>query len=306
MDNKYILSVVLTTYNSKLEKILSTIDSIITQKDILLQLVVADDGSTENHFDEIEKYLNSKNFNDYALIGFQENQGTIKNLLNGVNRCEGKWIKPIAPGDIISGNLIFKEWIELLESDDKKWSFCDAVYYVNDTVEIAIKSRRHPSILRPYTQKEWDKCRYNYVVRGDSVNGATVICDKTYMFKYLTTISSMIKYAEDYMYILMMWDGYVPYYFECDAIRYEYGGGISTSKNKKWIKILIDERNTINNYVVNSASEKDKIQKRMKNKLKSIGRFKYFQMIACFLWRECVVRFEKKPYTNVDVNRSNE
>ena len=52
---KYAISVVVLTYNSAFDDIKQTILSIVKQKDITFELIIADDGSKENHFEKIKE-----------------------------------------------------------------------------------------------------------------------------------------------------------------------------------------------------------------------------------------------------------
>ena len=51
------VSVVIVTYNSKWESIRMTILSILKQKNISMQIVIADDGSRKIYDDEINKLM---------------------------------------------------------------------------------------------------------------------------------------------------------------------------------------------------------------------------------------------------------
>ena len=56
-NNNNEVTVIVATYNQKLIKTKLTLDSIIRQKRISVRIIVADDGSDENHFMEIKNYF---------------------------------------------------------------------------------------------------------------------------------------------------------------------------------------------------------------------------------------------------------
>ena len=51
------ITVIITTYNGTLQSILSTINSVIYQKNIEVFLIITDDGSKNFQEDEIKEYL---------------------------------------------------------------------------------------------------------------------------------------------------------------------------------------------------------------------------------------------------------
>ena len=60
-------SVIVLIYNSDTEDLKLTIDSILQQKGITYQIVLADDASSNNALTEAEEYLREKGFKDYTV-----------------------------------------------------------------------------------------------------------------------------------------------------------------------------------------------------------------------------------------------
>lgn len=61
-------SVLLVTYNSEWNDIKRTLDSIINQEFDSFELIISDDGSKDNKFAQIKKYMGDNHFDDYKLI----------------------------------------------------------------------------------------------------------------------------------------------------------------------------------------------------------------------------------------------
>ena len=55
IENKYDISVIIVTYNPKWEKLRTTILSILFQKNINIEIIVSDDGSKNNLFEQQQK-----------------------------------------------------------------------------------------------------------------------------------------------------------------------------------------------------------------------------------------------------------
>ena len=112
-----------------------------------------------------------------------------------------------------------------------------------------------PQNIRPYSLNDKNKCMWNYLAINDIANGAAII-GKTQVQKIFCGIikSYGIKYCEDMIYRLMTFYGIIGCYFPKSVICYEYGTGISSSRNNIWqkrknkdlknlIQIMLDERN---------------------------------------------------------------
>lgn len=229
------ISVLVVTYNPVKEKLIATLDSIIKQKGIDFDVVVSDDGSKDNLFLDIKKYFKEKRFENYTLINNKINKGTVENSYVGLKACKGEYVKTISPGDLLYGETILKEWLDDMKTKNSKWSFCDAIYYSNEKNQkeyYAVKA--HPNQIGPYLNKGFQKCRWNYLVLDDIALGAAILAKNDLMIAYLERIVGKVKYAEDNIWRLMMFDGIVGTYFQKDAILYEYGSGISTSGSEIW------------------------------------------------------------------------
>ncbi len=87
-----------------------------------------------------------------------------------------------------------------------------------------------------YTNKNVDKnaLKINYLICNDFALGASFFSEKNVTVKYLKKIIGRVKYAEDNIYRLMVFEGIVLHYVKKNIVWYEFGTGISTSQNRKW------------------------------------------------------------------------
>lgn len=261
---KYKVAVCILTYFPELEKLMDTLLSAVKQKNISFQIIVSDDGSTENYFSEIKNCLDGMGFVDYKLMAFSENQGTVRNMAQAVLAADAEYIRGLGPGDSLATDTILAEWVEHLEKSKKLWSFANARYYSADEQGKRIFSSYHanPQLIDVYSQHNDLICRWNYVVLNDIALGAATLCNCDLMLRYLQEIVGKVKYAEDNIYRLMMFDGYVPEYFPQDTVLYEFGSGVSTSGNEIWKKRLEDDWNATNCMILSRQAE-EPLQKKM-------------------------------------------
>lgn len=265
----YDVSVVVLTYNGRIEKIRETIRSVLAQRHVRLQLIVADDGSRENHFEEIERCLIAEGMADYLLLSAPENRGTVRNALQGVERASGEYVKLISPGDSLYGSDCLSGWLEAIRSDGASWSFSDAIYYREENGrKRAVRAAARPILIGPYRRRQIDKMRWNYAVIGDVAMGAAILCRKDRMQEYLERMAGQVIYAEDYMYKLMMFDGVVGMYYPHPTILYECGSGIST--NDVWADRLNRDLRAAWDIMLEGRRLEDPFQARMARALTTI------------------------------------
>lgn len=97
MDNNYFLSIIVPIYN--VEKYIGEcIESIINQKDINFELILINDGSTDNSLEICKKY--KKKYQNIVLIN-QENKGVSYTRNHGIDIAKGKYIMFVDSDDLL-------------------------------------------------------------------------------------------------------------------------------------------------------------------------------------------------------------
>ena len=238
-NKEYDVSIVVATYNAAREKLAITLASVVDQENVSMQIILCDDGSVDSHENFIRRFFDERGFADYILIMHRENQGTVKNIYDGIRQAAGRYIKLLSPGDYLSGKQVLATWTARLSESEKRWSFCNAIYYsVINGERAAVSEKAHPQLMAAYHKDDEREIRWNYIVLSDIVLGAATLCSADLMLEYFGRIVDRIIYAEDNVYRLMVYDSIMPLYFNCDAICYEYGTGISTVRSQTWARRL--------------------------------------------------------------------
>ncbi|SCN23724.1 putative glycosyl transferase [Clostridium sp. N3C] len=236
-NNAIQISVIVCTYNSDYSKLIKTIDTILCQKNINLEVIITDDGSEVNHFDELREYFFRNNFEAFKLTKNSQNEGTVKNCLNGLKIASGEYVKFISPGDFFYDEHTFEKLYEFLHNGNYKVAFGKAVYYsVDDKNNVSIHNYGSPRNTKCYEAQnyDFDIVKKSILIYKDWISGAILIMKKEVALHYLQLISGKITYAEDLSVGLIVADNIKIGFWDDYLIWYEYGSGISTSNSEKW------------------------------------------------------------------------
>lgn len=264
------ISVIVLTYNPSKQKLIATLKSIIRQENVDVQVIISDDGSKENYFEEAKEFLEKNSFTDYKFVSCEKNQGTVKNVIRAVHVSNGEYVKLISPGDMFTSNNILSGWFNHLIQSKYKWSICEAIYYKNINGCISpIKQPTHPMITDVYEKQQERKCRWNYVILDDIALGAATICERNLLMEYLFRINDKVVYAEDNIYRIMMFDGICADYFSGCAIFYEYGEGVSAPGESVWGERLVKDWSAADLEMLRKLDINDPLQVKMTKILKN-------------------------------------
>jgi len=259
MTDKFEVSALVVSYNPDCDKLLMTIRSLLLQKDVFLQIVVADDGSECDCFAAIEEFLSKEGFRDYSLVKNPENQGTVMNFLSGLRRCGGSYVKPISPGDYLMEENALREWIDYAERNNAVVCGSDYVCYYDEPGGgmVATKQRIHPRSAG----LSGSKLRLDYLINEDLFLGAATLCDGMTLQRYATMLEGKVKYAEDNCYRLMAFCGENMIHFEKEMVLYEVGTGVSTKGNDKWKSLLRKDWSVTDSIMMNMETRDEEIEK---------------------------------------------
>ena len=241
---QYDVSVIVLTYNPKYEKLLYTLKSILVQKNISFQIVVSDDGSKENYFSDIRLLFEEYHFKDYKLVDSSTNTGTCLNYKRGIEASSGLYIKAISPGDFLFDENVLSDWIAFMKNTRCQVSFGQTVYYsLENGTAVIRKEKCQPQRIELYHAENYNKKAVimNYIFLLDPIVGSALVTKRDILLSYLNLIIGKVKYAEDTMFRIMIFDDIQILEFPRFVVYYEHGTGISTSKSKEWAKIIKTE-----------------------------------------------------------------
>lgn len=235
------ISVICLTYNSDINKLLTTLNSVIQQRNCNFEIIIADDGSGDNKFGEVEAFFDSNDFQNYKLIPNVENKGIIKNFLSAIILAKGEYIKYISPGDYLYDEYTLEYIYGFMHKYNAPVAFGRAVYYSEVAGILTIFKKRSPVVTQFY---DADSQTYDFrlvlkhiMLYGDPILGAAIVANRDEFEHYLKEIENKVVYIEDNTILpLMTLDKKRIYYINRYILWYEYKSGISTRKNSEFDK----------------------------------------------------------------------
>ena len=298
-------SVIVLCYNPNYESLIKTIVSIIKQKEVSFEIIICDDGSRLNYESKLKRWFSEHSFNTPVKYVFnQENRGTIINYLSGIQVADGKYIKPISPGDYLFDSHTLELYKNIFKSTKSDIVYSDAVYYSNDAI---VKKRQYPETSLIFNT---DKLPELYCIYGFYFLGATICATKRVLVKYLNIVEGKVLYLEDYsMMTMSLLDGTCINGVERPCIWYEYGDGIST--NSKGNKRINDDSETMRTMLSNLYPENEIVKKmlifndiRQKSGIKKyIGYLIHFPQI--YYLKVCSKTIYKQKQYNISIDEMN-
>ncbi len=236
------VSVIVLTYFPNKAKLLKTLESVLMQKNISYEILIADDGSDSLYQEDIEKIMQEYEFTDFRFVIHDKNQGTVINFYDAVKLAKGKVIKPISPGDYFYCENTLFDVFNFMVENQADVAFGNLVYYSCENGFIVL-DKKQPICDRPYfCYKNYNsnKVEKALIKYSDFICGASLFYKSSVLAEGLSKIVGTVIYAEDSVTQLfaleekriLKTNDYVAFY--------EYGTGISTSKSFGPNRVLED------------------------------------------------------------------
>lgn len=117
------ISVVMATYNGE-KYIREQLDSILSQDYPMLEVIISDDGSTDDTIKIVSEYV--ERFSNVKFVENRSAHGIVNNFLNGFKLAQGEWICPSDQDDIwmqhrlgTFANIVDNHDVDVVRSQDE-------------------------------------------------------------------------------------------------------------------------------------------------------------------------------------------
>ena len=302
------LSIIILTYNPNWKKLKGTLLSVLRQEGIFIELIIADDGSSKRFDDKIIALCKQYGKEDIKFSNLKQNAGTICNIAEALKIVTTPYVKLISPGDCLYEAECCKKWINFMQATNANMSFGDAIYYgeQNGSYRI-IKHTRAPIQRQLYENKNRRGLMVDCLMANDNILGASLMIETEVLKKYICLFKGKVKYAEDYLVRLAVFENKKILHFSQNVIWYEYGLGISTSKKDKWKKLLYRDFVESNKLIINECTPTDKISIKYVSFLNNEGiNGIIIKIKKCLMFPDVIVwrlkNRNSKNYTDTDVD----
>lgn len=238
------ISVVFVQYNPDYNRLFFSLYALIHQKEISFEIIIADDGSKIDYFDEISDFFQKHGFSNYLLHKNNSNVGTVKNFLSGIELSKGEYIFGYSPGDFLKDEYVLKDLFRFSVKHKAQCVFSKAVYYYNQGSEISVVSR-DANPIKPVAFKWYMPqllVKFSLFDRHSMILGAAFLRKRSYAIKYLKAIESTAKYVEDNtsaLYSVMNGERII--YYDRIILWYETAAPKAKEVKSKWDQYISDD-----------------------------------------------------------------
>jgi glycosyltransferase involved in cell wall biosynthesis len=173
------VSVIIPLYNQK-EFVRQSIESILSQTYPNIEILVVNDGSTDNPQEVLRKY------EENIIIINQENKGLSAARNAGLKECSGEYIQFLDADDFLHNDKI-KLQLESMQAVDSVVSYCEVAQYIEYTNQVYLN----------YIGEIEDMFRYLYNVWYSYPLPIHALLFKKEIFSKLGLFEEQLKASED-------------------------------------------------------------------------------------------------------------
>ena len=230
-ENKHLISVIIPVYN-KSRVVKKTILSVLGQSFNEFELIIVDDGSTDNSLEII------KNIKDERIRLLKKENGGVSDARNfGIKKAKGNWIFLLDADDIL-----YENGLQVLFNLTKKYKE-KSIYVANFSISSNDKIKLY---CKENKENIYSKCsRYIWHNKIFTRTGNTLI--KKDVFKKIGYYRTDITYFEDMEFILRYSEVYDFVYTPVPVFIYETDNN-ALSKNKRALENEFAYHATFENY----------------------------------------------------------
>jgi glycosyltransferase involved in cell wall biosynthesis len=221
-NNKELITVIVTTYNSEINFLEKCISSIVNQTYTNLEILIIDDNSKMIIYDYQKKILKSK-FNDSRIKFYRNNKnyGVSYSLNKGIKFSKGKYINWCSYDDFFHPNKINLQYRLIKEMSEPLKTIISCNTYV------LYENLNYSRIISYQKINNRDALLYK-----DKYSGGTFLIPKS-IFYIVGFFNTKLKHIQDYDMWLRMYDYNIKYFNLNKNLFYSRVHNNQDSKKKK-------------------------------------------------------------------------
>lgn len=247
------ISVILTVYNQPLSEISFSLSSIVSQKEVDFEVVVADDGSKIDMSNEIISFFEGIGFHDYKIVRLEKNAKTVANVLNGAQAASGKYLKVLGTGDLLYDEFVLRDIVRFSDEEGVEIGFGKLLRFALDCENVILMDFNAPRNRNEYRlgiPHDNHKLLANQLLTADWIPGGLQFGKYDVMLKLWKKLRDAydVLYCEDFAASCALAESVNVAFMDRFLMWYDFGDGISTSGDSGSVKRLYnDHRNFYRN-----------------------------------------------------------
>lgn len=186
MKEQALVSIIVPIYNSGLY-LLDCLDSIIHQTYKFKELILVNDGSTDNSIEIVEQFIIKNRDARIILINLSQNVGQSAARNKGIQSASGKYLLFVDSDDTISLDSV-ERMVDLAESEQLDMIVGENIIIGEKTryVKVGFDNeiiRDNVTILRLFAESRWYNPAWNKLVRTDLIRQKNIYFKEGYIFE---------------------------------------------------------------------------------------------------------------------------
>ena len=243
--NNPLVSIIVITYNSA-KFVLETLESAKSQTYKNIELIISDDGSTDNTVELCREWLqrNKERFVRTQLINVEQNTGIPANCNRGLKAAQGEWVKFIAGDDVLMDTCIESNIVNINKNSDIEIQFSRLIpFKIIDSKIETYNDKFLDNNLKKYLLS--NEMQYEALLENNFVSAPTSFINRE-LIKKIGGFDESIKGIEDYPFWLKASKiGIKFHFFECETVKYRRHENNSSIPSK----MLLLERKVFFKYI---------------------------------------------------------
>ena len=226
------ISVIVLIYNSNEEDLRLTLDSVLVQKNVSYEIVLADDASDTPALEYAKSYLDSKGYKDYKISKHDKNVGTVRNVYDALGVATGRFVKLIGAGDALFLDNTLSRVVQYMKNRALILCFGKMKGYVKNGDTYEYSSVALPYDIVAFEKRDMKRIRRNILANHGWIVGASMFFSRKEFRQYLSEFVDKVIYCEDLIQTVVLLETDKVGYYRDAVVYYESSGGISTSQNQ--------------------------------------------------------------------------
>lgn len=222
-------SVIILLYNAQWKPLRMTLNSVLGQTGVELEIILADDASRNDCLKQTEEYLEQKGFSDYKVMHHEENVGTVCNIYDALELATGQYVKAIGAGDLLFEADTLCKVAAFMDREKPAMCFGKMQAYYMEDGDMKKGLLTCPFDVEAFEINDLDRIQKNIIQNHGWIVGASMFYDTKKFLAYLKQIRGVVRYCEDWLQIVLLLNREKISYFPEGIEYYESDSGISTN-----------------------------------------------------------------------------